>query len=471
MTFADRLLQSRLKKTLGKLTTKDATVKIQALTEGLSFDIEMESLLTGKVLSDVPGTSNQYQTYSSQVINAYKKYNGNSEFGCAQVRTEADTRVAVIGGEGLSITPGKKCTKQYQAFFKKFLNINGFDGIRFFDVVLQTEIEGFSLLRLVRYGDTPVVLTPGTQFGKNKFKPVLRDFDDTRTVQKIKVTPEKGDEYTIDKYFVYIRTGGVGCVTNDPTTRIGLSLQACDNYDMAQKDLRQLNYRMARITPWVKCAKDSDVKTTKDNFIKSNWKIGDMFIGTGEFGYASPKTDAISNLKEELAANAKTISALTGLPMHWLGHTDLMSNRATAEELYNLVNLATIKERTEIANGFKNLLVIMQEFYIDNIGGGEITTVCDDFEVTIPLMDLGRFKETMETWIGLFNNELVSSQTVLSKVPGIDSLEEQKRIKEESDKKAKEAVTRTILSGGENGRQDETFGMGQSQDGSANEEK
>ena len=55
--------------------------------------------------------------------------------------------------------------------------------------------------------------------------------------------------------------------------------------------------------------------------------------------------DGYTTLKEETQALAKTVSGTTGIPVHFLGYPELLSNRDTAENLVALIVLSTNKER------------------------------------------------------------------------------------------------------------------------------
>ncbi|MDP4879928.1 MAG: hypothetical protein NWR36_08580, partial [Opitutales bacterium] len=58
-----------------------------------------------------------------------------------------------------------------------------------------------------------------------------------------------------------------------------------------------------------------------------------------------------TSLTTEINTIAKIISGATGIPIHYLGFTDLMSNRATAEDLAELVNVTTSHEREAWKSG------------------------------------------------------------------------------------------------------------------------
>ena len=92
MGFFDNWFKRKNKKRLVR------TIKIQAsFPEGSPNNVIIESMLTGRTVNiSVPGTTNGYTNYDSQVSETYRKYNAQSDFGCQQVRTVIDLRTGEV---------------------------------------------------------------------------------------------------------------------------------------------------------------------------------------------------------------------------------------------------------------------------------------------------------------------------------------------------------------------------------------
>lgn len=385
--------------------------KIQA-TEGGKRDMDIVDGLTwAPSASGVPGTENAYRSYSAQVAATYRKYNGKDDWGNAQVRTIVDTRAAFIAGEGVSISSGDD--EAFRQWVDNFLKDSRLSGSRFFNLCMGTEMTGRAVLTLDRKtGAYPVVTLMGCKLKDGKVE----------VVKEEELNPEKS---------VVFKTGGDGTDSDETTTRIGLILTECETYDRALKDLRRSNYYGARLTPTWKTTTDAEAASLQANLKKSGWKWGQGFVGTAQLGIASPGTGASDNLKAELAAAVKTISSVTAVPVHWLGHTDLMSNRATADDLYQTISNGTSRERTLIAEGIYELLVKAQIMYID-AGGTDIQTVNRDFTVTIPSVDYGRFESMVRSLSLAYSDKIISADDYRAFIPGIDPLKTKKALAEQA---------------------------------------
>lgn len=412
-------------KSIQAMPKEQQSKAIQAFeTEGYTFDVAMSSMLDGSPISGVSGTSNIYTTYSAQTTAISKKYNGTSEWGNSLVRACIDMRTAFICGEAFSIA-GKKLTTKHREFFEELLTFNGFNTTRLFNLNKKLEMDGKALLDVIQGNES------------NKHIPIIGIYNEKGL--KVKPTngmfPDLGQAYykqqgngeahpiKMNKPTLLV-TGGDGYDLNNTTTKVGLVLSECDNYDRCLKEIREINYDTARVTPAFKVNSLSEVSQLTKWLKENKWKRGEPFIGTADLEFKSPQTGALDNLKSELTSNLKTISGVTGCLVHWLGYVDLMSNRATAEELYQTIYNATIMERTAIQKAFKKILIDAQEVYIDS-GFGTFKTVVKDFEVTLPLIDLGRFKDIVDSYSKLYMDEIISKETYRNNVPNIDPLVEQ----------------------------------------------
>jgi len=420
------------------MSTGDRKLAIQAMSlgEGEKYDVELDSLLTGRRVSGgVSGTSNEYTTYSSQVLRTYKKYCGEDEYGNDQVRAVVDMRSAFISGEGVSINLGEDVRESHKELFDKITLKNRLGSTRATDISNTTEMSGYAVLTMIPDNSDelkiPLIgIVNGSGRGKNYYVPDLKHPLFPFEIKGISLIKDKKRVETKVSHPVYIRTGGYGCFDDYPTTKVGISLTECEDYDRALKDMRRLNHHCARITPTFECKNASEVKAVK-TFLESNkWKIGDAFIGTAKFRYEVPSTGAHDGLLKEMTSNLKTIAGDTSLPVHWFGWVDQMSNRATAAELFQMVDNGTKSERGAIEDGLRQAYIEMQQIHIDS-GGSLITEVTEDFEIKLPMMDLGKFESMIKAYSMLFGDGIISEGTYRNQVPGIDPIREKELIEKE----------------------------------------
>jgi hypothetical protein len=444
--------QKRLVKAIQAMSRDDQIKTIQSFgIEGVSYDVALDSLLDGRPISgnSIAGSANIYLTYSSQTTEIYKKYNGESEYGNDQVRAMVDIRTAFIASEGVSVSVNEGVSEGHSELFSKFIEQNRLDGIRLSDLVRTTEMSGYAITNILK-GNDETKLIPymgllssgrGKRYIYPELKNPLNPFEIKGFYQGSK---EDKKEFKLDN-IVYIRTGGYGDFHDYPTTKIGVVLTEAENYDRAQKDMRELNYRSARITPDFKTQSGNETKAVVESLKEQKWKIGQARIGTADFSYKSPATGAHDNLKTEMIVNLKTMSGVTSVPVHWFGWVDQMSNRATAQELYSMISNGTSMERSSIESSLKELFLIMQQVYIDS-GGDLIKEVVDDFEIKLPLIDLGKFESMVKAYSMLFSDGIISEGTYRNIVPGIDPILEKEMIAAESEDAETDFVDKSEIS-------------------------
>ncbi len=416
-------------------------ISIQATTpEGGTDSVIIESMLTGKRLNtSVPGTINAFTNYESQVRETYKKYNGESDYGCQQTRAVIDLRTAFISGEGISVSAGNETTAKW---IEAFIKVNKLNGYNFVNATKGCEMSGQGVFILKtnfnKYTGKLEIISRRVPFTVGKmFKPVYTDFMNDEVID-IMIKTEFGWISFGYKDFIYIRTGGDDYDSCGPVTRVGVVLTDLENYDRAVKDMRRNNHIFARITPVFTTGSDTETTSLQSKLNKIRWRIGEAFIGKAKFTYETPKAGAHENLISELITTIKTISSVTGVPVHWLGYVDLMSNRATAETLYEFIKSATSAERVIWEDSLYELILKAQEMYIDN--GGTGLSLDPDFQVRLPLISFENFLEKVRGLSVAYADKAISINDYMNEIPGIDPLKTKKDIKEEEEKEQKNMI-------------------------------
>lgn len=398
--------------------------KIQGNAEGGSYEALLESFLTGRPVSG-QSNLNMYTSYSSQVQATYRKYNGEEALGNTSVRTIVDLRSAMISGEGISVqTKNEELAK----WIDQFLTLNKVNGSKFINMVKTGEMEGKELLFLkvrnkdLRTGKPDFIKLhrhPSKVCGGSDFEVNLMDPNDPDEVKDIRIMGSDGEKKQFSETHVkFVKLGGSPAKVNETTTRVGIVLGHCENYDKGLNTMRTNNHLFSRTTPFFETESERDASAINKWIKDNNWKIGQAFAGKAKFSLHTPDTGAMDGVKAELATLAKTISATTGIPVHWLGWVDLMSNRATAEELYDLVSNATSMERTIWAEAFYDIILMAQKMAIDS---GQIKGAIDPlFEVKIPVISFTKFQSLVNALSTAYNDGVISKGDYQNLLPGID---------------------------------------------------
>lgn len=409
--------------------------KIQALekqiqaTEGAISNVILESLLTSTPLNTA-GAENIYTTYSAQTNAIYKKYNGRDTLGNWQLRGVVDTRSAFIAGEGPSVICKDDKTSE---FLDNFLQFNKMYGSKFFNAVKQAEMEGRELLYLKKDDKNRniKVLRHRSQYcGGKEYEVIYKDNNDPDSIDSVLIKQKDGKKERLKEEFIYVITGGDGSNTYETTTRAGLVLWEIESYDRTKNAMRKNNHLFGKVTPVFTSENPQDVANFKALAKSKDWKIGDVISALkGNFDLVVPDVGAMENLKAEQVTCAKAISFNTGIPVHWMGYTDLMSNRSTADSLYETINNATILERSVWEEGLYMLCVKAQEIAID--AGYYEGTVNTDFEVKIPLISFSKMREHVMSLSLAYGDGAISLQDYRNRLPGINPYKTQQMTDED----------------------------------------
>jgi len=322
---------------------KDLNIHIRELNK-------FQALVVDEILSIKRETAlyvgNQYKTYASAVAEIDKKYNGSADWGVLQTGNIIDLRASFIISEGVKFKKKEKGADAEMEFVEKLFKDNNIDREGAQEFAKEAEIEGKILLKL--------------EWDKNKEIVSIRFVSWTSKKYKVKTSPDdymkyisvswdaKGDikSQTLEEDdFVYKKFGGRLNEPNEAQPKIMKCLTQIENLDKALRDWREINRLYSAPVPDFECETVEQAKDTQTEIDKMNWKIKKAFAHTGKFGYVSPSMTGVVSIENEVTTNSKIISGTTGVPVHFLGFPDLLSNRATADNLMQLIYSATLKER------------------------------------------------------------------------------------------------------------------------------
>ena len=406
--------------------------KIQATEEGHREDI-LNTSVTGTSVTDATLKNNSYKTYKSTVQAIYDMYNNTKDYGGEFLRSVIRTRVSFIAGGGITVIAEKnKVADAINNFFKdnKLL-----EGSKLFANVETGELEGKDLM----------ILKPD----RNKINAQVRNFycvsnpyyvemdeKDNQIIKDVKYKSEdknKDQSIASIKNLVYVKLGGTIDKVNDTMPVIGNCLTDIENASRIKYDLRFNNHLYGRITPFFKATTSSEASALNKLLLATNWVIGKAYAGTADFKLVAPPAGAIESLKEELIIACRIISINTGIPIHWLAWPELMSNRATAETLIEVINAATIQEREIWEEALTELVLKAGKIGILNgyRDWKDVNIEKEEFEIRLPLISIAALKQLQETWIPLSEMGYIAKDSVRNKVPGINPLLEKQLIERE----------------------------------------
>lgn len=406
--------------------------KIQALDEGQKLDI-LSTLITqtGSFGSGAENYTNAYPTYPKQVQVVNYMYNNRLTYGNELLRAVLSTRVSFIAGEGLSIKASGKTLK----FINKLLTDNKMlEGSRLLSMALLGEMEGKDLLWLVpqkdkikinffSYWNTPYTIEHAPNDLEDYTKAIITlDKKDTSN-QKI-LKPEE---------FVYVKLGGSPDKVNDTPPKVANVLTQIEAYSRAMYDMRHNNHLFGRVTPVFLVEDKNEAKALQNKINGMDNVIGKSYAGTAkQVFYLEPSGNAQKVLHDEMVDLLRIIATNMGIPIQLVNHPELMSNRATSENMLEMINSATVQERLiweeALTEAVRKAMVMATEKGME----GAVNDP-EGFELRLSLVSYANLKQIQETWLPLAEAEYISKKTVMSLIPGINPSQEEKILKKEKE--------------------------------------
>lgn len=399
----------------------------------------LNTAVTGLLTVGAVIDKNNYTNYEKQVQAAYEMYDGLAKYGSEILPAVTDIRVAFIAGEGVSIYSDNKAKME---FLQRFIKHNFLSGSKLLSAVLMTELEGRTLflLKSIKAKDASGVGNVDARlfsWWRNKYT-VKRNKEDYESIESIEYTTDDSSEpKKIDlEHSVYIKTGGCNYKDDKTPSKIGKVLTQCENASRAAFDLRKNTHLFGRVFPFWKTATSGEAKTINDIVQSKSFEIGDAYAGPADLSLLEPSGSSADALIKDMQNSLRFVAASTGVPIHWLAWPELMSNRATAENMLEVVSAATKKERLILQ---EQLLVMFDK--VCQIGVDELaedkSILEGDLEVRLPLISLASLQQLIDVWQPVLQEGLISRFTFRNMLPGIDPTREDELIKKEKDEDAK----------------------------------
>jgi hypothetical protein len=253
-----------------------------------------------------------------------------------------------------------------------------------------------------------------------------------------KATSEHKAETLNAKEFVYKKFGGRIMNPNEAAPKIMKCLPQIESFDKALWDWRNINHIFAGPVLYAECEDQKEVDAFLVALDDKNFKLKKILAGTAKLGFIKLDVGGIDSIEKEIADLAKVISGTTGVPVHWLGFVDLMSNRATAEDLINMINGATTKERQTWIGAYEEVIkkaMVMWNNTAEKGMGPDKKLDPDKIKVDIPIITKMHYDRLEKIFLPAVIAGKISDKAFLTMIPGLDvkAEMEEKEKKEQSE--------------------------------------
>lgn len=388
---------------------------------------------------------NEYRNYKTAVQEISRKYTGQADWGVFQTGNIIDLRAAFIISEGVKITGDENEAKAELQFCETLFKYNNLDREVAQDFAKEAEIEGKILIKLawetakVNGKESGMVSTRFISWTDKNYK-IENQEDDYTKFTKALWRPTSGKEETLEvNEFVYKKFGGRISDPNDAQPKIMKCLTQIESLDKALRDWREINRLYAAPTPHIECETQEQAQAIMAEIEKNpNFKIKKFIAHTGKFDFAGPDIRGIDSLENEIITLAKMISGTTGIPVHFLGLPDLLSNRATASNLGQLIFGSTLKERQIWKGVYEEIIQKSMGMFNDKAlkqKGAKLDP--SKITVDIPYPSEEEWLHFEKVWLPLWLAGKVTDELALSKLPGVDAAAELARRKKDEEAEGK----------------------------------
>jgi hypothetical protein len=371
-------------------------------------------------------TGNSYRSYQEQVTEISKKYESIADWGNALTQNIIDIRAIFSCGAGLKYTVKDSAFKKEKEFIDTFVNLNDIDNESTIDFASEGEIEGKVLFKLTPNPDTKNIVIRHISWTDTAYK-IYADQEDYKHYIKAEWQPKKKNTPVIleEQDFVYKKFSGRLSRVNETTPKIAGVLRNIEDIDKALWDLRKSDSFFAFPTPYFQTKTKEEAKNMMDTLATKKWNIGKALAGTAMFSLVQANMAGSEMLIKEISTNAQIVSGHTGIPIHYLGFTDMLSNRATADSLLELLYSATAKER-------KKWIGIWEEIFnkamIQANKAFNQNYALNSIKVDIPIMTESMLRTIAEVYPVLYSSGIIRNRkTILDLMTNINTDEEMKQ--------------------------------------------
>ncbi len=417
-------------------TNKAATVK--AIIDRYEGRASYGNVLVKRIINLLAA----YQLGGGVELVVTKPREGGAEI---ESRIDKNARGEVVDKDGL--VELKKQTEDLEEiyadeleFCRAFMDVNNLSEEKAQELAKEKEFSGQILLRLYWSEKDRMVRVQYIAWDETRYE-VFRD--DRGNILRVEWHDKNGKKVTLQpEEFVFARWNGrINGTTGSPT--LAGNYWLCDNIEKAIRDLREGNHYFGYPTLAIRVKEKSEAEDVNAQIVASNWEIGQAAAFTAEeIKYLEITGQAAEAVINEITTAIKLLCGGVGVNPHFLGWPDLMSNRATAEDMENPVVSVAASDVEQWIGAYEELFAKATAFYNRNmrlprdlVPGAVMATIVTSTQV--------EFQQITDVWLPLRVAGEIDQDTFLSKLPGVKADQVKKKLEEErgeSTRQTEEAV-------------------------------
>jgi hypothetical protein len=358
-------------------------------------------------------SSNNYTSRAAQAAETIRKYRGQATKGNLLVKNIINTRSAFTVGRGLSYVGPDNEKEFVQAFWKA----NRVDLSYMQQLARERCFEGQVLLTL-RPGADGMPQCRFLSWVDTSYDVLTSDYD---------YADVRGVRYSVGNHHSTLQPGEFVFFKFDTrlnsvegTPLLGGILNTIEDLDDALTSWRTMNNKFSKPTPYFQFEQEADAEAFQQRLTDENWTMGNPLAGAGVASMIQIGYGPYTSMKEEIAVKAQIISGHTGVPVHYFGFPDLLSNRAVADDLKTMFVSISETEQAEWERGLTDLLIAAAAMY----SATARERVAITGRARVEFVSEVAYKQIVEVWLPLYLDGAMTLETFLSKVPGVDENKE-----------------------------------------------
>ena len=338
------------------------------------------------------GLPTRYNSYDKQVTQLGKMYDNLADWGNMIAKNIIDVRTAFSVGQGIDVIKQPEFAGSAEmeiAWCKEFMRFNNLNEEMPQEYTKEAEIEGKILFRFGLDEESRNIRLIHVPWRQYKYKITTPPDNYLRYTQADCTAINDGKDISFslkEPLFVYKRFGGSVNKPNETPPKTAFIIREMEDLDKAIWDWRKINKLFSMPTPVIYAPDKQTAKEVQTWVDGNNWRIGKLLILGGlnmKFELVGWKGDGYTTVQKETESLVKTISGTTGIPVHFFGYPELLSNRDTADNLVELIALSTSKERRTWIGAyeevFQKAMVIYNTAFDTNMNPNAITATIKEY--------------------------------------------------------------------------------------------
>jgi hypothetical protein len=381
------------------------------------------------------GKGNQFTKYDTAVKYLWEAVANKAPYGNEQIQSIVKFTTGWVAGDGANISLGD--SPNAKDFLDNILFLNPLNAEFLIKIARSAMIEGQALLTFKRVKsdllDTETYRITLLRWVDWKYE--LNLDTDNYTIKSVTFKNGSGEDTTLEKNeFVYIDVMNLGGNPNNYSSPLSVILQTSYNSGKAMEDWRSYNKFWGTLgmmfeTKDNQGAKQVTQQMNAQSATGEKWQIGNTLAGPFKATFPEPTGNGTESMEKEVTMNARINSGASGVPIYDLGFSKEMSNRATADEVQDSINIHTAEAKNAIQNGIKELFI---KIALDNNGNKDNLFIIDrkDVKVEIPFTQSQLMRIIKETYIPLLEASVIDVRFIQDMLPNVNIEGMIKRIKD-----------------------------------------